>query len=241
VTSFSTHGIVLRKVQYTGNSFIVNIYTRQHGMVPFLIRGVSGKNSRVRASTLQVLSRVEISYDYREKSDVQIISSISLNPEATVSFDEPEKTTVAFFIAEVLHKTLREESPDEDLFAFIDQSLEVFYSQPFNSNFHLIFLLKLTRFFGFFPSGQWNSDDSSFDLFTGHYMPAGSKSIHSLNEAESRIFYQISISQYVGDALHFNNTSRRSVLAHIVDYYRLHVESIGEIKSLNVLTDVFAD
>ncbi len=240
MTGISTHGIVLRKVQYAGNSFIVNIYTRQHGMVPFILRRARGRNSTVRLSTIQPLSRVEISYDYRIKSEVQKISTISINPEATISFDDPAKTTVAFFLSEMLGKTLREESPDDELFTFIDQSLEIFFSQPFNPNFHLIFLLKLTRFFGFYPSGKWSSGDCCFDLFSGYYVPAGNQSVHSMNQLDSKFFYEISTSDYGIDSVQIVNSHRRILLAHIVDYYKLHVESLGHIKSLDVLTEVFA-
>ncbi len=239
MTSISTQGIVLRKVQYKGSSAIATIYTKRHGMVPFMVRGVTGRGKNPRASSLELLTRVEVGYEYREKADVQLLQTISLNPDASFPADQPAKIAIGMFLAEMLFRTLREESPDNDLFIFIDQSLEVFTSAPFNPDFHLVFLIRLSRFCGFYPSGVWSDSTPLFDLFTGQFAPHGSSSVHSLDAETSLNLYGLMETSYEGGDKLLSNTQRRKLLDALVKYFRLHLDGMGHVKSLDVLVEVF--
>lgn len=232
----STPGIVLRKVAYSGSSAVVTVYTRRYGQVPFMVRGISRKSGK--SAAIQPLSRVEISCSYREKNQVQSASSVSLRPGSNIA-SHPLKAAVALFLAEMLYKSLREESPDEDLFDFIDASLDYFEKAGFNPDFHLVFLMHLTRYLGFYPSGNFNPTLNHFDLINGGFTSDPNASLHMLDPELVPALDALTKAGFESDT-GFKNTVRRRLLRTLTDYYRLHLEGMSEIKSLDVLTEIFS-
>jgi DNA repair protein RecO (recombination protein O) len=124
------------------------------------------------------------------------------------------------FLSEVLYKCVREEGPSEDLFLFLEQSMLVFDELDENfQNFHLQFLVKLSRFLGF---GLDSSPGFMLD-FSAEEVPV----IRRLMDIN------------YGDELILGRSFRRTILGHILDFYRHHVEGLKEIRSLNVLMEIF--
>src|SRR5690606_21199191 len=72
-----------------------------------------------------------------------------LHPYHSLATDV-RKSAIAMFVCEILNKTVREESSPGPLFEFIFSSLRVLESLEKNyENFHLLFLIKLSRYLGF--------------------------------------------------------------------------------------------
>lgn len=70
---------------------------------------------------------------------------------------EPAKTAMSLFMGEFLSFALRAEQENKALFDFMRNGLTWFdESEGHYSNFHIVFLLHLTRFLGFLP----NVDDA---------------------------------------------------------------------------------
>lgn len=230
-----TEGVVLRKVAYSGSSAIVTIYTRRYGQTPFMVRGLGRKGGK--SAALQPLSRVEIACSYREKYQVQSLSSIALKRGATV-FMHPLKAAVALFLAEILFKALREEAPDEERYNFIDAALEYFENQENTTDFHLIFMMRLTRFLGFFPAAKSTESRPLFDLLNGVFTSDPNASLHMLNPKFTNAFTQLIYADF-GTKIFLSNADRRHLLEAMVEYYQLQLEGLGQIKSLRVFTEIF--
>jgi DNA repair protein RecO (recombination protein O) len=241
-----TQGLVLRKVAYSGSSAIVTIYTKRYGAMAFMVRGASGKRSQgpgrksSAASALQPLAQVEVAFSYRENKQVQIADQLSLGDKSSFHTHHPAYAPVALFIAEVLFRSLREESADPDLYEFIEAALEYFAESRFNPNFHIIFMMKLTRFFGFPPSGEPCESTPYFDLQNGEFTHSPSVTLHTMDPDLSLAFYQLSKAEFDSE-IRVGNQLRRAVLEKLVEYYQLHLEGMGDVKSLQVLTEVFSN
>jgi len=237
----STDGIVLRRLPYTGSSVILSIYTRKFGQVAFMARGMSRKGGAMSKAATAPLSRVEVLCTFRENRDMQTLRGIRLNPDAVFFDGQPQKAAVAMFMAEVLYKTLREEAPDEDLFAFIDEAVAYFAREPFTADFHLIFLMHLTRYFGFFPSGNQGSETPRFDLAEGLFtFRAATPDGKVLDKDRSACLYRLSKTDFGEKPEGLTNVQRRRLLGDLLVYYSLHLEGMGKINSLSVLTEVFS-
>ncbi|MEM9051797.1 MAG: DNA repair protein RecO [Bacteroidota bacterium] len=234
----TTKALILKKVPYSGSSYIVQTYTREKGVIPFLVRGIGKKKGNNR-SLIEPLSFVEISFHFREKYEVQTAKSISNDFPTGGLFFDPIKSTVQLFLAEILVKALREETADEDLFDYLYSSISLFREDENQRDFHLIFLLKLTRFLGFFPNGKKSSSTPYFDLQNGEFCSHRTQSLHTLDLIESDDLSAVMIAEY-GSPLSFNQERKRKALDFLVEYYRLHLEGFGELKSLGVLKEVFA-
>lgn len=234
----STTGIVLRKIPYSSSSAIVAIYTRRFGLASFMVRGLGkmgGKNSAV-----QPLSQVEVSCSFREIEQVQTARQIHLKTGTGATLFGPVKNAIALFLAEVLYKSLREESPDPELFDYIDNALDFFSETPTSANFHLHFMMRLTKFLGFFPSGEWSEATPYFDLQNGNFTSSLNDSVHTLNREEAKAFDLCASSDF-DVPVTSSNVVKRKVLSGIVTYYKLQLEGFGELKSLPILMELFSE
>lgn len=234
----TTLAIVLRKVNYAGNSGIVTAYTEAFGIVPFLLRGLGRKGGK--SATALPLSIVEIVTPYNPSKNVQIVSEINLIGNNLAMDAHPYKTTVALFLAEVLSKTLREEAAESDLFQFLMESVQYFIEGDFSPDFHLVFLSKLCRFFGFSANGYPSSETPYFDLTDGVFVSNKNYSVHTVNAIDSALLGKLFAMGFEKSNVVWNNNERRSLLNLLVLYYGLHMEGMGQIKSLDVLEAVFS-
>lgn len=144
-----TNGIVLHSIKHNDSSTIITVYTQQFGRVSYLVHGANKKKSVVRASYLQPLSLVEMDVSHIPGKDIQRIKDIRMLHLFTgIPFDAV-KNSLAIFISELLFRTLRQTEPDESLFLFLENSiLQLDYCEQGIANFHLVFLIKLTRYLG---------------------------------------------------------------------------------------------
>ena len=64
----STKAIVLRKINYSDSSLIVDVFTELEGRKSFFIKGILGKKkTKLKNSYFQPLSQISIKYNKREK------------------------------------------------------------------------------------------------------------------------------------------------------------------------------
>ena len=142
------------------------------------------------------------------------------------------------FIAEVLYKSLREEEQNEQLFDFIWTSIKGYdETKKKLPNFHLYFLVKLTRYLGFEPQGEWNNN--YFDLNEGSFTATQLSGNKVLGQGLSQALWQILGTNFVGIAdLNFNKKARKELLKNMLDYYYLHLNGMGEVRSHHVLETV---
>jgi DNA repair protein RecO (recombination protein O) len=205
-----------------------------------MVRGI-GKKRSGKPAALQPLTRIEFNCNYREKYQVQSLSGLSLKPGSSSFSFHPLKSVIALFLTEMLFKSLREESKDEDLFNFLDSSLDFFSEDEFSPDFHLVFLVKLSRFFGFYPSGKWHGARPYFDLLEGEFSSNPNQTVHTLAQEQSKRVSNLLQADFGDKSTGLTNASRRAMLNTIVEYYQIHLEGLGPIKSLPVLIDVFSE
>lgn len=160
-------------------------------------------------------------------------------PFVSIPF-EMKKSTVCLFLAEVLSKTLHEEEANPLLFQFIEDSIVFFDEQDdFPINFHLTFLLHLTRFLGFYPNDNFSESQVWFDLKEGMFFNFPPHHKYYLEREPSKDFHNLLNTGY-GDKIKFSKPSMRQfLLDKLFEFFRLHQVQVGEIKSLEVLREVF--
>jgi DNA repair protein RecO (recombination protein O) len=133
------------------------------------------------------------------------------------------KSAVAMFINEVLNKTVKEETHAHELCDFLIHAFIILDTQTEGSeNFHLIFLLKLSRFLGFGP--QYVNEVLGPRV---------------TDEAVEKIIGQLLSADFTS-SLTITHQQRREILELLVEFYTDHIETIGELKSMQVLREVMA-
>jgi len=235
-------GIVLHQVKYNDESVIVNIYTLQHGNVGFLVKMPKQKRSNVKTLLLRPLNILELDFDFRPNQALQRISDMKLHISYESLPYDPVKSTEALFLAEFLYYVLKHEMKNAPLFQYLCNSLQwLDRSQKGLSNYHLVFLLHLTRFLGFWPNAQDYEKGQVFDMREASMV--GTLPMHNqyLNTEESAFLPFLLRMDYASMHLfRFNRQQRAKVLDTLIDYYRVHIPEFPEMKSLDVLRTVFA-
>ena len=165
--------------------------------------------------------------------------SVSYSPYDIYS--DIKKSSVAIFLGEVLTSVLREESPHEELFDYIEKSIIYFdRCREGYANFHIAFLAGLSSFLGFEPGIRKDANDSFFDMTNGIFVPVPPVHGNYANPEISDILARVFLASY--DSIRnitLNGTLRNEVLDTLMRYYSLHFSGLKKIKSLEVLKEVF--
>ncbi|MDO5760403.1 MAG: DNA repair protein RecO, partial [Bacteroidota bacterium] len=114
-----TSGIVLKIFPFKESSSIVAIYTEKWGLKSFIIKGGRKKNAKVRSVLFRPLQIIDIETYINKKSTLSLISDVSLCENLDHIYGEMTRTSLAFFLTEVIQLSLQEDAPDEHLFKFL--------------------------------------------------------------------------------------------------------------------------
>ncbi len=236
----TTSGIILHTIKYSETSLIAKIYTRSFGLQSYMVSGVRSKKSKNKATLFQPLTLVEMVVSNSNKGTLQRISEINiLHPYADIPYDIV-KSSIVIFLNEILYKALREEHSDEDMFEFIKNSLLVLDLKHDNcSNFHIFFMIQLSRFLGFFPQGKYTAETPIFDLREGRFINHLPDHFYYLSTQNSMLLYDFISSGY--ETIHqlkMDNSERKDLLQSMIVFYQLHIASFKEIKSQEILEEV---
>jgi DNA repair protein RecO (recombination protein O) len=217
---YKTRGIVFRYTRYGDSSIIVNIFTEVFGMQSYIVNGVRTQSIKSKIALYQPLTLLDLVVYHRENANIMRIKEIKcLYPYLTIPTDV-SKTALAMFINEVINKTVKEESHAQELCDFLIQSMIKLDQQIKVENFHLVFLIKLSRFLGF-------GAQTKNEIVGGR--------LASL-EAEAML-EKVVIAEY-DTPLAISNALRREILEVLLKFYTDHIETIGEMKSVQVLREV---
>ncbi|NRD19032.1 DNA repair protein RecO [Winogradskyella eckloniae] len=233
------NSIVLSKLKYREYDLIVKCYTQQRGVVSYLLKGVlKSKKGLSKTVYYQALSQLQIEESYKPNQSLHYIREVKFNYVYTSLHTNIFKSAIVLFLAEILSNVLKEEEKNEDLFDFIIAALQYLDNEDQFANFHLLFLLKLTRYLGFQPENLKN-DYPYFNLESGIF-EAQNNGIYSISGSNLTLLKQLLGTNF--DALHtikINAAQRQEFLNMLLYYFELHLGSFRKPKSLQVLTDVF--
>ena len=237
----NTRGLVLHHIKYSESSLIVKIFTELFGLQAYLVKGARSKKSTVRSSHFQPMTMLDLVVYHREKNDLQHIRESAISEPFHAISTDIRKSTIALFLAEILLKTLKEGEGNTEMFDFISSSLNFFEIQEDGiENFHLFFLIKLSRYLGFYPQGTPGTENNFFDLREGRY--TGIQPLHPdfLDKEKSSALYALSIARADELSGLINaKTERGEMLNAILIYYQIHLGGLSNIKSIEVLKEVF--
>jgi DNA repair protein RecO (recombination protein O) len=232
-----TLGIYLNHIKYSENNIIARIYTEQFGIKSFLLKKGQGKKSAVKANTLHPLSRMEMVVSGKEKNNIYYIKELkALNPCTNIP-GNVVNGTIALFLSEVLYKCIKEEEQNIHLFDFLDKSLLILEdSENILPDFHLKFLISLASYLGFGIPEPEKEKSRCFDLKEGFF--SQQEPGHHFFVPENLLQDFISLKGPMKESLPLTSEKRRQLLGHILNYYGLHLEKMGEIKSHKVLETI---
>ncbi|MCB0428919.1 MAG: DNA repair protein RecO [Flavobacteriales bacterium] len=232
--------IVLNSIRFQENKLITRVLTEDLGMRSVISSRGNAKSNRNKG-LLQPLSILEISFSLREKSQLHHIREVqNAHPLLTLQQD-PIKISLALFTAELLHKALREEATSPQLFRFVRQTIIDLDDAPgVSSSFIIGFPLGLMRHLGIQPHNNRTEDAPYFHLEEGEFFRHPASSPDAPTREESLVLSEM-LEALPGDVV-FNTIGRpmrKRLTAILLSYLRFHRPGFGELRSYQVLEQVF--
>ncbi len=235
----STQALVFSSVKYAEADLIVSCFTKDYGLKSYLLRGVlKSKKGKLRASLFQPLTQLHIEAIHRDKGTLERIKEAKVVAPYQTLHTQVVKSSLVLFLAEMLKNCIQEEEANPELFDYISHSLQWLDVHDTIANFHILFLLKLTAYLGFYPDTS-NGNAPYFNLLEGMFEnePQGDYSQSGEAVTVLKRFFGINF-----DALAGTKTTKKQrfeTLNLLLLYYQLHLQGYKKPKSLLVLNQLF--
>lgn len=235
----TTKAIVVNTIKYGDTSLITTCYTENCGIKTYMLKGIlKAKKSKIKAAYFQPLMQLNLTVNHNNKGNLNSIRDLEVSNFYNSIYTDIKKQTIALFLAEIVYYAIREEEQNSTLYKYLETSFLWLDTHDDISNFHLLFLLNLTKFLGFYPETNATSN-SYFDLLEGSFISHNKRNtVFGDNLVQFKKLLGINF-----DVLHtvnFSASNRQAVLSILIQYFELHLGGFKKPKSLEVLKSVFS-
>ena len=236
-----TRAIVLRVLKYGEQKMIIDLFTESDGRISIVTHIPKTPKGKLKKQYFQPLNILDVELDIRPKVQLQHLRDARIAvPYSSIPFD-PQKLSIALFLAEFLYYSTRSEQQNTALFAYLEHSILWFDScKESYANFHLVFMMRMSRFIGFFPNIEDYQTGDYFDMraasFTAH-APLHPDFLDC--EDSSRISTLMRMNYESMHLFKMNHDDRNRIIDVIITYYRLHVPDFPELKSFEIMRDTW--
>lgn len=239
-------GIVLGSIRHSDRFNVTNIFTLEKGQLTLLTSAGSGKSSRQASSRLQPLSMIEAQVSRIATHEMGIASGIHFLRVWRSIYYEPEKAGIAYFLSEFLMRLLRDAPPEANVWKYVTESIEYFDSltdKRATANFHITFLLGMTRLMGIQPDLSGYTEGMEFDMQAGIMtlpFPGGSHRKDRIDSIRSKLIPKLERMNYSNSRhFKFRGKERSELLDLILKYYGCHFPGCDRLKSLEILKEIY--
>lgn len=236
----STKAIVISSIKYGDSSLIVKLYTYELGLISCMVKGVlKSKKGKLKAAYFQPLTLLSAVINYQEKRNLQSIREVQVSHLYQTVHSDVIKQSVVMFLSEVLSSSIQEEESNTLLFEYLENAFLWLDSHESISNFHLLFLLNLTKFLGFYPDTS-DADKQAFHLLEGIFTEASTQKEIISGDEVVQLKKLLGIKFDAIESVNFSKTQRQTVLQMLIRYFELHLHGFKNPRSLGVLEAVFS-
>ena len=236
-----TQAIVLHSIKYGETRLIVDMFTRSHGRLSFIVNIPKSAKAKVKKQLFQPLTLLEIEADIRQKVQLQKLKDMRLAvPFLSIPF-HPHKLAISLFVAEFLYYALRSEQRNELLYDYLKNSFLWLDGQDGHfANFHLVFLMRLSRFLGFYPNLDDYVAGDYFDLRESVFLSLPPVHHDFLYPEEAgKVQLMMRMDYPTMHLFRLSHQERNRLLEVSLTYYRLHLPDFPEMKSVSVLQELY--
>ncbi len=238
--SQTTKAIVLTSLKYGDNSLIVKLLTEKAGLQSFMLKGIlKSRRGRLKVAFFQPLTQLEIVAKTNKPGALGYVREASISYGYHSIPTDIRKGAIALFLAEVLSQSIREQEAEPQMYQYVETTLQWLDQHEEIGNFHIRFLIGLTRYLGFYPDLS-TIEGAYFDLVEGAFCNDASWN-PCFGGPELDYFKRLLGTNF--DALHtvkLNQNQRKILLENLVRYFEIHLHGFKKPKSLVVLDEVFS-
>jgi DNA repair protein RecO (recombination protein O) len=215
-----TKALIVHSLPYSDHSLVVHAYTSVFGMTSYMVKGIKGGKSRFKRSMFLPLTELEIISRHRSDGKLNLIREAKIISRYQKLHTDIIKQSLALFISEILHLSLREERENQPLYDFLISSIQLLDNiEEGLASYHLLFLKELTRYLGIFPGEPRNTP--YFDMMEGRYINTPI-SPYWIEGKELSLFKALLGTEFEAFyTLRISPDERRKLLDTLLYYYRL--------------------
>ena len=239
-----TKGIVLRTIKYGETSVVVNIFTELFGIQSYLVNGVRSSGKTLKANFFQPTSILEMEVYHNELKNLQRIKEFKWSYLYKNILNDVIKNSVALYMIELLQKCLKQPEKNVDLFQFTEDAfmqLDI-AGNAVTANFPLYFCLHLSHFFGLKLEDDYSENNSILDLQEGRFIKFAPHHPYFLEKDYSYCISQLLKVQHPDELteIKLNKSIRKDILFALQNFYGLHIQDFGTMKTLPILHEILS-
>lgn len=225
-----TEAIILKCDNYRETSKIVTFYTKSHGKLRGIAKGV--RNSKTKwGGALQAMAYVNIMFYYKENGTLYLISGAEyINPHRK-TYDDNDKLEVGYRIVELLNNTTADCQENPSLFSLAVETLKSlniatknYVNLLFNFEFKLLKILGFEIDPGDFLSENIDNSKVNQYFYETKYAPGDVKIMNHIIDGNFNSLISLNISK----------TQEAVVKKFFEEFFRDHFDHAGYMKTKKV-------
>lgn len=234
----NTKALVISALKYGEADLIVRCFTEESGVKSYILRRIlKSKKGKLRTAMFQPATQLELVAMHKDKGTLESIREAKVIQPYVSLHTDVLKSSVVLFLSEMLRNAIQEEEENRPLYAFLEHAFLWLDLHRQTANFHLFFLLELTKYLGFYPDTSGIEKDH-FNLETGTFESV--ESFYSVSEENLQTLKALlGINFDALSTVKLNQKRRADFVNMLLAYYELHLHGFKKPKSLAVLSSLF--
>jgi DNA repair protein RecO (recombination protein O) len=237
--TYCSKAIVLSSIPYSESSIICKLYTEEFGLKSYIVRSAKKKNSPTPTSHFQPLNIIEFEAYNSIKSKLETIRTSSLILENQNLNFSIVKNAITFFVAEIIHLSLKEANPNKELFDYLFNQIHLLKNSKDEdlAEFHLYFMIQFADHLGLAPMNNYSEYEVFFDPIAGKF--TNKADAQNFNKQTSFTLHKfISQKEITNEKICKNKVERNIILEALIIFYSIHITNHSQIKSHKILTTI---
>jgi DNA repair protein RecO (recombination protein O) len=237
--TYCSKAIVLSSIPYSESSIICKLYTEEFGLKSYIVRSAKKKNSPTPTSHFQPLNIIEFEAYNSIKSKLETIKTSSLILENLNLNFSIVKNAITFFVAEIIHLSLKEANPNKELFDYLFNQIHLLKNSKDEdlAEFHLYFMIEFADHLGLAPMNNYSEYEVFFDPIAGKF--TNKADAQNFNKQTSFTLHKfISQKEITNEKICKNKVERNIILEALIIFYSIHITNHSQIKSHKILTTI---
>lgn len=225
----NSEGIVFHSIKYGDSGRILNVYTKENGLMSFMIQGLNSRKN-AKKTHFQHLNILDLHYYKKEKNNLQRLKDSNIITDNS-SLDV-DKLYIVIFAAEFLKNSILEEEANPPLYSFLKKWIENLHMEHKNPMLYLLnFCIEISGFLGFLPM---NNEGKYFNLLDGCFENSIKDPSYTLSENSSSLFKKL-----LNKENRFSHSEQKETLDSIIRFYSCHLNNFKTPKSLEMLKAIW--
>ncbi len=237
---YKTQGIVVKNTKYGETSMISKIFTKEFGLQSYIINGVRKRKPRFSPSLLQPASLLKMVVYHKDNKNIQRVKELKAAHIYQQLPFHVIKSSLVLYVLEIFYKSIDGSLRSPHLFDFLLHAFKFFDQKKSGiANFHLLFLVKLTKHMGFYPTNNFNEDTPFFNIKKGKFysnIPSHDKFLTTTQSRNFSVLLDSNFSSF--DQIQLSLPVRKQLTKALEQYYKWHIMGPKQLNSRPIIEEI---